>query len=83
MLYMTFLEQLADFNAFAEQFLKQPSQSLTIDEVYSKWWEDRHRDEDLAAVLEAHAQYESGERGEDAFAELEATRNSRREKKHS
>lgn len=60
---MTLSEQLDQFNAFAHRLVQQLGDELTIDEVYGKWWSDHHQSEDLAAIKEAHAQYEAGERG--------------------
>lgn len=60
---MTISEQLDQFNAFAHRLVQQMGNELTIDEVYDKWWSDHHQSEDLAAIHEAHAEYEQGERG--------------------
>lgn len=69
---MPIAEQLADFNAFAAQLLRSDggASDLTLEAIYDRWWEDRNRDEDLEAIRASVADYERGERGEDARAEL-------------
>jgi hypothetical protein len=75
---MAVQEQLADFNAFAAELVRREGESaLTLEEVYDRWWSARHRDEDLAAIRLAAADYERGDRGEDARAELAAHRTER------
>ena len=60
---MTINEQLAEFNAFAHELAQQMGGDLTLDEVYDQWWSDHHRSEDLAALKEAHAEYQRGNQG--------------------
>ncbi|MCG8449712.1 MAG: hypothetical protein MI725_09055 [Pirellulales bacterium] len=71
---MTTSQQLTDFHAYAENILASKGEEIALDEIFSLWWQEQYRDIDLEATLEAHAQYESGERGEDAFSELRASR---------
>ncbi len=75
---MSINEQLAQFNAFAHELAQQMGGDLTIDEVYDKWWNDHHQTEDLAALKEAHSEYEQGERGRPAaevLADLQRAKN--------
>ena len=63
---MTISEQIADITVFAQAISQQEGEDISLDVIYDRWWQQRHREEDLAAIREAHAEYESGERGEDA-----------------
>ena len=74
---MTTSELIDDFTAFAKTISQQEGEAISLDVIYDRWWQQRHREEDLAAIQEAHAEYESGERGEDARAELAAFRSER------
>ena len=75
---MTTSEQLADFTIFAKAITQREGEDISLDVIYERWWQQLHRDDDLAAIREAHAQFESGERGEDARAELAAFRSEKR-----
>jgi hypothetical protein len=64
---MATTEQIDEFTAFAVQLSGQEGgETLSINEICERWWEQQHADEDLAAIEEAHAGYESGERGRPA-----------------
>jgi len=74
---MAITEQLAEFNAFATQLAEQEGEDLTIEQVYDRWWETQHRDEEVAAIAKAHQDYLNGDRGEPAeqvIAEFRAER---------
>ena len=64
---MTTSEQFTDFKIYAENVLASQGDELPLDEIFSRWWQQQHQDDDLQAVLEAHAQYNCGERGEDVL----------------
>lgn len=75
---MTLSEQLDQFNAFANRLAEQMGNELSIDEVYDKWWSDHRQSADLAAIREAHAEYQEGKRGRPAkevLADLRSNRN--------
>lgn len=60
-------EQINDFTAFAKTLSRQEGgESLSINDIYERWWEQQHADEDLAAIQEAATAYENGERGRPA-----------------
>jgi len=67
---MAISEQIKDLTAFALTVSRQEGDDVPLDVVYQRWWQARHQDEDLVAIQEAHAEYESGERGELAREEL-------------
>lgn len=76
---MTLPDQLADFNAFATRLMSAGDEApQSLDELYDRWWAERHRHEDLEAIRRSAADYERGERGEDARAELASHRRERR-----
>lgn len=76
---MTFNEQFAEFALFA-QSVAEGRDDVTIDEVIDCWWDDRHRDADLAAIKASAEDYDRGERGIDARVELAEHRHERRPK---
>ena len=78
---MTTSEQIADFTAFAKTISQQEGEDISLDVIYDRWWQHRHREEDLQAIQDAHAEYESGERGEDARTELAKFRSERSARK--
>lgn len=74
---MTTSQQIAEFTAFAKTVAEQEGEHVSLDDIYQRWWDEQHSSEDLAAIQEAHQQYESGERGEDARAVLASIRQQR------
>lgn len=60
-------DQIEAFTAFARQlFLKEGGEQVSLDDIYDQWCQRRNRNDDLRAIREAHAQYESDERGRPA-----------------
>jgi len=74
---MAISEQIKELTAFALTVSQQEGEDISLDVVYERWWQARHQDKDLQAIQEAHAQYESGERGELAREELNNFRDER------
>lgn len=60
---MSATEQLERFTAFARAITRAEGEEISLEEIYSRWWEEQHRDADLAAIEEAHRDYENGDRG--------------------
>ena len=70
---MTTSEQIAEFTAFAKIVTQQEGEEVSLDEIYDRWWQKRHTEEDLAAIKAAVEDYHLGDRGElarDVLAEL-------------
>ncbi|QEG35071.1 hypothetical protein [Bythopirellula goksoeyrii] len=67
---MSTIDQINDFAAFALTITKREGDDISLDVIYDRWWQERHGGEDLLAIQEAHAEYESGHRGELARTEL-------------
>ncbi len=63
---MTATQQIENFTAFAKALTQQEGEEISLDEIYSRWWDKQHRDEDFAAIQEAVVSYEAGERGRPA-----------------
>ena len=60
---MAITEQIRDFTTFALNVSQTEGEDIPLDVVYQRWWQERHQNEDLAAIQESHAEYEAGERG--------------------
>lgn len=74
---MTTSEQIQQFTNFALALTKAEGEHLALDEIFERWWVERHRDDDLAAIQQAVDSYKAGERGrpaEDFLAEQRAAR---------
>lgn len=72
---MTASQQIENFTAFAKTITQQEGEQISLDEIYERWWNEQHRDEDLAAIKAAVKDYENGDPGElarDVLAELRA-----------
>lgn len=67
---MATIEQIEDFTSFAKTISKGEGKRISLDAIYDRWWQKHHQDEDLLAICEADAEYQSGERGELAREEL-------------
>jgi hypothetical protein len=80
---MATTDQINDFTAFAKTISQQEGEDIALDEIFSRFWQERHVLEDVAAIREAHKQYESGERGVEARTELADFRAQRAAKKRS
>lgn len=74
---MTTSEQLQHFTTFALALTKQEGEHLALDEIFQRWWEENHRDEDLVAIQEAVDSFETGERGRPAKEFLAEQRTAR------
>ena len=74
---MTATQQVDAFNEFARALIAQEGEQLSLEEIHQRWWDQQHRDEDLAAIQAAVSSYESGERGrpvDEFLAERRAAR---------
>jgi len=72
---MTTTQQIESFTAFAKAVTQQEGEDISLDEIYDRWWEKQHRDEDFEAIKAAVQDYEQGDRGElgrDVLSELRA-----------
>jgi len=72
---MTATQQIENFTAFAKAITQQEGEDISLDEIYSRWWQEQHRDEDFEAIQAAVKDYENGDRGElarDILTELRA-----------
>lgn len=67
---MALSEQIRDLTEFALAISHTEGEDISLEEVYQRWRQARHQQEDLLAVQEAHAEYQTGERGELAREEL-------------
>ncbi len=45
-------EQINDFAAFALTVTQQEGEDISLDAIFERWWQERHRDEDLIAIKE-------------------------------
>jgi hypothetical protein len=72
---MNAIAQLDEFTAFAHAFAAKQRTVLTLEQVYDEWWQQKHRDEDLAAIRLAVTDYENGGRGRPAVDVLTDARN--------
>lgn len=74
---MTATQQIESFTAFAKAITEQEGENISLDEIYDRWREQHHRDDDLAAIQQAHSDYENGDRGrpaEDVLADFRRER---------
>ncbi len=74
---MATIEQIENFTLFAKSVSQAEGESIPLAQIYDRWWQEQHQDEDLLAIREAHAEYQKGERGELAREELTAFRSER------
>jgi len=74
---MTASQQIDAFTEFARAIVAQEGEDISLDRIQDLWWEERHRDEDLAAIQAAVDSYKAGERGrpvDEFLAERRAAR---------
>jgi hypothetical protein len=73
---MTATQQIEDFTAFAKALAQQEGEDISLDEIFDRWWQEQHRNEDLEAIQAAVKDYENGDRCEiarDVLTDLRAS----------
>ncbi len=61
---MTATQQIENFTAFAKAITRQEGEGISLDEIYGRWWQEQHREEDREAIQAAVEDYKNGDRGE-------------------
>ena len=58
---MTATQQIENFTAFAKAITQQEGEDISLDEIFDRWWQEQHRNEDLEAIQAAEKDYENGD----------------------